>query len=127
MDVVDINDFMEEIDEWRIQEIEVKEDEENPRHITICVDMVKVFESVKETLFISGWLDYDKPSPTHSVGPSKKPDSLNYQRNPHYNLTLELSQKGEDGAIGALYRQLRESKAYLREELDYPFKIEYLH
>lgn len=124
MEVRDVDEFMEDIDEYQVKDVERWEDEHgNLKHLTVVMESV-IAEDTAEL-----WVEalYKRDSNYDMYPSNPKAPAIEYGRKEWCELTYYPDkQDAEHDAVIQLYKLLFEDKVDFDEVLDIPYELEIL-
>lgn len=120
MDVRDIDEFMEDVDEYEIRDVETIEYDDRERVRAVKVTMFKPIAEVEAELYIDAY--YKKESQPDFIAPAR--GALSIEPAEWYVLDYHPDRQGADqDAVMRLYKLIYESKIDFREVLDKAYEI----
>lgn len=124
MIVKDIDEFIEDIDEYQVKDVERWEDEKgNLRHLIVVME--RPFAEITQKLHVDAWYNKEKEYDMQARNP--KMPAMQIGGAEWYELTYNPDKQDEsidEDAKVALYRIMYNGDVDFDEVLDIPYKVE---
>lgn len=126
MNVRDIDEFMKDVDEFQVDNLEAVEHEERGYVEAVKVKMVKPITGQQETLVLRAWLHREREFDLHAPHPDVP--AMQVGGGQWYELEFRVSeQKADKEAVVKLHNLIGQNKVNFREVLGEAYTLDIVY